>query len=236
MELGLLYALQEIESRQQSIEAEKKRSPILAELRKIKQIFEGKKQIYQDLAVSVHQLEMDLATFPVRMSQAEQQLQKEQKAIYSGAVTNAKELAAREAQVTSWEQKVSELSALHLAYLGELEQKKEQVANLKEEMEQLYQDFRQAKLDALQQDEQWSKELEKLDRQRQELLQQISDTDLSWFRKEQMEKPGKRIAKMGTDMVCSGCQTIAPPALYKRAKHQTLCCCENCGRILFVDE
>ena len=236
MELSLLYALQEVEAKQQAIEEEKRHSPVLYRLHRIKQDFEEKKQIYQDLIASMAQLEKDLAAFPIRISQAEQKLQDEQKAIYSGTVTSAKELSAREAQVASWEQKISELSALHLAYLGEQEQKKDQASTLKKEMEQLYQDFRQAKTSALQQDAQWAKQLEEMSIQKQTLLKQISDADLMWFRKEQASKPGKRIARIGPDMVCSGCQTIATPALYKRAKHQALCCCENCGRILFVDE
>lgn len=236
MDLKLLYDLQEIEAAQRDIQEQRQSSLAVLELRKIKRKFEEKKQLYLNLSVSCEQIKADLEAFPERIRQTESRLQEEQKAIYSSAITSARALAAREAQVASCQQKLAELTALHLAYMGEMQQKRDQLEAVKSEMEAIYQEFRKKKATAMQQEESYRGDLDVLAQKQAILLEQIKPEDLSWFRRAQQSRSGRPIARMVSDMVCGYCHRVAAPALYKRAKGLNLCSCEQCGRILFIDD
>ena len=237
MDLERLFCLQELEYEQKRIQQEKQRSPILLELRNIKQSFEEKKAAYLQLGAAAKQLEEEISSLPKRIQEAELRLQEEQKAIYCGSVTSTKALKARELQVAACEEKLADLTAQHLSYLRELEQEKEQLAAMKEEMGVIYADFRNKKAEAIQSDSQAQQRLEELTHKIEELLPTIDAADLSWFRREEKGQQGPCIARMTGDMVCGGCHRMATLALFKRAKSgNKICSCEQCGKILFIDD
>ncbi|MDO4733426.1 MAG: hypothetical protein Q4B50_07945 [Bacillota bacterium] len=236
MNLKVLYDLQEVEAAQKDLQLKRQNSFAVLELKRIKREFEEKKAGFQNLEKSAALLRMDLEAFPERILQTEERLKDEEKAVYSREITSARLLAAQEAQVSACQQKLAELKALQLAYQGELRQQEDQLATLKAELEQLYRTFRKKKALALKQEEEYQSQIGILSRQQKELQEQLAADELSWFRKEQGRREGRPIARMGPDLVCGYCHRMATQALFKRAKGKDFCACEQCGRILFIDE
>ncbi len=236
MDLKMLFTLQELEAEEQRTQSKIKTDPILTEMRSIKTSFEKQKSTYLGLEEAVRRLRADLERFPARVLQAEQELEAERKAVYDGSVTNPRALAAREAQIAAREERVQELTDLQQAYQQDLSYKEEQAAALKQEMEQMYRAFRSCKARAQEGEAALRQRLEALDQERTELLRKVAAEDLTWFRKQQKGGSGRVIAPLDGEMVCGGCHTHVPPALYRRVKGQALCTCESCGRILFIDE
>jgi len=236
MDLKLLYDLQEVEAEQKDIQVQRQSSQAVLELKRIKRKFEEKKRIYLDLNSAAAQIKADLDAFPERIQQTELRLQEEQKAIYSSEITSARALAAREAQVAACQQKLSELSALHLAYMGEAQQKADQLDLIKKEMESLYREFRQKKAAALQQENVYQSRINALAEKQAALIEALCPEDLDWFRREEKSHSGRPISRMTANMVCGHCHRMVTSSLYKRVKGKNLCSCEHCGRILFIDD
>ena len=107
--LKQLYQLQLIETKERHELEKQQKSNEFQQLRKVKADFTHQKDSYLQLEQEIAALDEQLASFPAQMAELEEKISAENAAIYDGSVVNAKELAAREAQIAALTEKLNEL-------------------------------------------------------------------------------------------------------------------------------
>jgi len=234
--LSKLYDLQQLEAEERHISEEKSNSAELLALREVKQAFEVKKQSYLRLQAGLESLLKEQERLPGELAEMKEKRDGESAAIYDGSITSTKALTARETQLAALEDHLHEIEERLGILDQEIKQREDAVAELKAEMEEQYLEFRRLKAICLEKEADHNKRIEDLQRQQEELLPQINAEDMEWFRREQRRFNGTPIAKLSQEQVCSGCHTKVPPAIFTRTIRLKSTICDNCGRILFIDE
>lgn len=234
--LKQLYQLQLIETKERHELEKQQKSNEFQQLRKVKADFTHQKDSYLQLEQEIAALDEQLASFPAQMAELEEKISAENAAIYDGSVVNAKELAAREAQIAALTEKLHELQSLESLYIGEREQKKGAAGEIKKQMAHDYQEFNSLKVQVQQMQAEVKERLEEMEQQKKELEAAIPADELAWYESVKNKCGGTPVAMLNADHVCSGCHTIVPPITFKRTSMGQQTICENCGRTLFVEE
>lgn len=231
-----LFDLQNIELAEKAVLEEKKESREFKQLKALKSAFDLQKENYLRIEKELAALDSQLAVFPKQIEELEERLNRENKAIYDGSVSNLKELSARETQAAALGDKLKELQNLQDLYHSEYEQKCEEYEENKKHISENYQQFIEIKETFQKMQEAWEKELEDLAAKKQALIAGIPKNELLWFENVKDKCDGTPIAMLNAEHVCSGCHTIVPPITFKRTSLGQKTFCEKCGRTLFVEE
>ena len=234
--LKQLYQLQLIETQERNELEKQRQSTEFQQLRKVKADFTHQKESYLQLEKDLAALDEQLAAFPAQMTELEEKISAENAAIYDGSVVNTKELAARESQIAALTEKLHELQSIESLYMGEREQKKNTIHELKRKMAADYEDFTRLKNEVQQLQAEAKQRLLDLEKQKKELESTISADELACYERVKNKCGGTPVAMLNADHVCSGCHTIVPPITFKRTSLGQKTVCENCGRTLFVEE
>lgn len=234
--LKKLFDLQNIELAKKAILEEKKECWEFRQLKALKAAFDLQKENYLEMEKELASLDSQLAVFPKQIEELEERLNRENKAIYNGSVSNLKELSAREAQVSALSDKLKELQNLQEQCFNEYSQKHAEHEENKNNMSENYQQFIKIKEAFQKMQEAWDKKLADLAAQKQALIAAIPESELMWFESVKGKCHGTPIAMLNAEHVCSGCYTIVPPITYKRTSLGQKTFCEKCGRTLFVEK
>lgn len=155
--------------------------------------------------------------------------------MYGGLVTNPKELEAmeKEAEILRRTQDRLEERVLELMYA--LEDKSVQIREMEAQLQVEHSEYEKVRQAYEKEFSELSKLIAALEREREELLPQIDPYLLERYQ-EIRAREGGGIAKVEKG-VCIGCGFSVSPRILSRLKEEeTLIYCENCGRILFLDE
>ena len=234
--LKQLYELQNIELAEKAELAKQRQAAEYQKLCQVKADFNLKKETYLQTEKDVAALNEQLASFPQQITELETKISAENDAIYDGSVVNTKELAARETQIATLTEKLHELQSLESLYMGEREQKKATLSELKQSMADDHNQFLELKTAVRKIQEDSAKRLTELEEEKKALIANIDADELSWYENVRNKCGGSPVAKLSADHVCSGCHTIVPPITFKRTSMGRKTICENCGRTLFVEE
>ena len=174
---------------------------------------------------SFRRIDMDLAAAEARLSQSETRL-------YSGEVTNAKELAQLEHRVNEERAHRSKLEEEYLALLEKVEQCERRLNDFKAEAE----NTRKTLLAFDQEQEKRKLENKALDHEyemtRQSLLAQTPDQQRDKYERIHARHPGSALVRIERGS-CNGCHNSLSQAEIERAvRLHGLATCENCGRLL----
>lgn len=159
--------------------------------------------------------------------------------LYSGAVTNPRELEAfQEEQATLGRQKAEAEDVLleRMVAVEELEESLDETRSALSAMEER----RQARVPQLQEQERaLSAELDALERRRSELLPQFDGVTLSTYETLLASRGGHAVSKVeasrGND-ICGACRVALPRSDAQRVRSgDTLVQCNNCRRILYLE-
>ena len=235
--LSLLFDIQRLEAEEKSIAMEKANSWEHNELRSIKTMFDSKKVTLLELNSDVLTRTEALTELNKEQRKFYQKLEKEKAALYDGTVTNPKELQAREKQIEAIEDKITTLEESKMIEERDLEKANMQANALQKDLTAAYEDFNEIKKVYKQLVEDWDKRLEHISEKKNTLWEQVDSSWQNWYKETKAKFSGNPVAKLNTGNVCNGCRTVVPPAIALRARYiENKTICENCGRLLFIEE
>ncbi len=156
-----------------------------------------------------------------------------QETLYSGRITNPKELSGLQHEVENFKKKRNVLEEEALEIMEQVEAATSELAGLRLKLDEVEKNWRQQQQQLSDTIEELKIALSRLKKEQQQALAGIDDETVDCYRKLR-QKRGKAVARMeqGT---CRGCGISLSTAELQRVKGNRIIMCNNCGRILFVD-
>lgn len=155
--------------------------------------------------------------------------------MYGGLVTNPKELESMEKETEMLRRTQDRLEERVLELMYAIEDKNQQLRLLEEQLKSEEAEYEKIKQSYEVAYKELSECIAHLEKAREELLPQLDPYLLERYQ-EIREREGGGIAKVERG-VCGGCGvSISPRILSRLREEDTIIYCENCGRILFIDE
>jgi len=158
-----------------------------------------------------------------------------EKRVYGGLVSNPKELEAMEKETDMLKRTQDRLEERVLELMYSIEDKSTYIRELEEQLqieEREYDRIRQAYEKEY---KELGEQIASLEKEREELLPRIDPYLLERYQ-EIRAREGGGIAKVEKG-ICGGCGfSVSPRLLSRLREEEALIYCENCGRILFLEE
>lgn len=165
-----------------------------------------------------------------------QRVDTEEKRLYSGAITNPKELTNLQLEVEMLKKQREKLEVQALTLIEEVDQLAQATADAKEAYEKIELDMRSHQLELEKQEGKLKRDISTSKRQREKMIEDVGSGDLEQYRYVQRLKNDTHAVAAMVDGVCSACHIEVSAA--KRAQVEsspnTLFTCGNCGRILVI--
>jgi predicted nucleic acid-binding Zn-ribbon protein len=235
--LNILFGIQKLEAEERVIAAEKANCWEHNELRSIKTVFESKKAMLLELNKAILTKAETLARLDKENVTLHKKLEKEKAALYDGSVTNPKELQAREKQIEALKEQMTMLEENKAAEEKDLEKANTEANELQKDLTAAYEDFNEIKKVYKQLVDDWQKSLDNVLAKKTALWQEVDIFWQKWYKENSVKFAGNPVAQLVSGNVCSGCRTVVPPAIALRARYiENKTICENCGRLLFIEE
>ncbi|MGB9797251.1 MAG: zinc ribbon domain-containing protein [bacterium] len=155
--------------------------------------------------------------------------------MYGGYVSNPKELESMEREVEMLRRNQDRLEERVLELMYAMEDKSGEIKKLEEQLREEDLAYQKVRSNYEREYKRLSEKIATLEEKRKELLPQIDPALLERY-KEIREREGGGVGKVVRG-VCSGCGFSVSPRLLARLKEgEGLVYCENCGRILYLEE
>ncbi|MGB9877695.1 MAG: zinc ribbon domain-containing protein [bacterium] len=155
--------------------------------------------------------------------------------MYGGYVSNPKELESMEREVEMLRRNQDRLEERVLELMYAIEDKSGEIKKLEEQLREEDLAYQKVRSNYEREYKRLSEKIATLEEKRKELLPQIDPALLARY-KEIREREGGGVGKVVRG-VCSGCGFSVSPRLLARLKEgEGLVYCENCGRILYLEE
>lgn len=184
----------------------------------------------RELEARVEHAKMDaeLATVKERLNKLEERL-------YSGAITNLRELQAVEAEHSTARKQYVALEQGVGPALAAAEDAKGRHEELHKELELLEESWKTTETELASQRDRLAKECSEIGKKRTEATTGIPETDLAFYESLLSRKAGVAVVRVERG-VCLGCRVRLPLREISRIRGaNTLIACSSCGRILLSD-
>ncbi|MDX1615472.1 MAG: C4-type zinc ribbon domain-containing protein [Candidatus Promineifilaceae bacterium] len=227
-QVDLLYRLQQIDN---EIEAGKRR------LRQVIRLQEGNAELaaarqnlatfserHQSRRVQQQDLSLELETLNQKARRSERRL-------YSGQVTNPKELSDLQQELESLSRRRAVLEDELLEAMIELEEAEADLAEAQERLKRLETEWAETRTELEQEQQQLISRINDAQRRRQELLDLISPQSLTAYDRVQQRVSSDGVVRLKQGR-CQGCQVQVPAHRIKGVDEGRLVFCDSCGRIL----
>ncbi len=156
-----------------------------------------------------------------------------QESLYSGKITNPKELSSLQHEVEGFKDKRDTLEERALDIMEQVEATTEELAVLKHQLGEVEKKWRQQQKQLTGEIEELKISLQKLEKVRQQVETEIDAKTVDCYRKLR-QKRGMAVARVEQG-ICRGCGILLSTAELQRVKGESLIMCNSCGRILFID-
>lgn len=229
-----LFRLQEIESRRLTLRKKRQQldedPDVKRRSEQIKGVAEQLKMAQtkrQSALAKQRQLELDLQS-------GQERLKAENNKLYSGSITNSRELEQIQQKVSEYAKKCSQTEEELLQFMEHDEQAAGEIAGLTKVLAGLEQELAQAKQHQAGLILEITMEEQELEDDEALVITAIPADWLERFRRIAKSHNGVGIAKVKTDS-CGACHISLSESMLQKVKRgeDTLLYCENCGRILF---
>ena len=224
-----LYQLQEVDSELESNEQALKQitsqlgeSPAVI---RVRSQLASESQHLEELKRKQHSLEWEIDGITAKITSAEDKL-------YSGRVTNPKELANLQHEIDVLKARRSELEDKALEIMEQVETTIAGTNTLKSELEKLEAEWQSQQRKLAADMEQLKAVLSDLKHKRELLSAQIEPQVVASYDELRKQK-GTAVAKVEQG-VCRGCRISLSNAELQRVRSGSLMQCSSCGRILFL--
>lgn len=224
-----LYHLQEIELEIEA--AERSVQQIISQLSQNKAVVKAqnkladKKQRLEELKLQQNSAEWEIDDFTTKLKATEEQL-------YSGRISNPKELASLQQEAELLKAKRDQLEDKALEIIEKIELAEAEVEALSDDLKTMEAEW-QNQQDKLSGDkEQLVDKIAELKQKQPQLLAGI-EPQLAQLYYRLKQNKGRAVAKVEQG-VCRGCRISLPTAELQQARSGQLVQCSSCGRILFL--
>lgn len=230
-----LVRLLDLQAEDIAIRRLEERRASLPEARRLEEINEQLAELEADITIAKRQLEevgREQARLEGEIGLQEQKIEREEKRLFSGNVSNPKELGALQAEVDMLKRKRSASEDTLLEVMVQKDQTSATLASLSGERENAAREAAEltAKVDAL--TTEISSELQAHDAKRGEIAATLPDDLLALYDKLRASKGGVGIAALEGD-TCQGCHTkLASKEVERIRSEGGLQRCDFCRRIL----
>lgn len=161
-------------------------------------------------------------------------IQREQQRLYSGTVTNPKELSGMQQEIKSLEERRDEQETALLEQLEVVEPMEKEISVLSERLTELKKEATEAESAFAAVSAEITSARAGLKKERTAVLPDVPKDQLDTY--EKARKRFRRAVVRIEDGLCQGCRTDIPTAELERIKSQPgLSKCPNCGRLLAKD-
>jgi predicted nucleic acid-binding Zn-ribbon protein len=195
----------------------------------------------QTIRQQVARLESELARWRARQKDLDLEVRSltekivtEEKQLYSGRVTNPKQLSHLQEEVASLKRRKNEVEDYLLEAMVTVDETQEKLAIQQEHMVVIGGAWEQEQAALRKEKENLQGRLEILKAERANLSQTIPPADLALYGDLRRRKGGRAVALLQGD-ICQGCGVTLPTSEVQQARSgRTLSLCSSCGRILHV--
>ncbi len=225
-----LYQLQEvdleIESNEQALQQ------IAGQLGESEAVVEAQNKLaleslrLEELKRQQHSLEWEIDDLTGKLAAAEREL-------YSGKISNPKELANLQHEVDGLKTRRSELEDKALEVMDKVELTVKSVAAESNELKELKIEWHSQQQRLSADMEQLKTVLSELKSKRQLLSVKIDPPTVEFY--QQLKKQKRQAVVKVVQGICRGCRISLPSIELQRARGGSLVQCSSCGRILFLD-
>jgi predicted nucleic acid-binding Zn-ribbon protein len=232
--LPILFQIQTIESRLQALKKDEgivRNDPRVAqteaEVREMSALLTELENKRQSTQGSNRKLELELKT-------CQEHIAMEEKKLYSGSVTNSRELGQIEQKVAEYKHAAGKLEDEVLQLMEQDENLGAQIDIVQKKKVVCEQELAALKSEAAQRMRAISIEVMGLESELKELTPQVPEEWLARFHKIAGAHHGIGIAQVKTGN-CGACHVSLSDMLLQKVKRgdDVIICCENCGRILY---
>lgn len=164
-----------------------------------------------------------------------QKVDEEEKKLYSGDISNPKELENLQLEVEHLKKRRAKLEEQALELIERVDGLSQETASSKEEYEQLTEDERHKQEQLEAQQDKLRRYIAKRKREREELIKHIDPSDLEQYRYVQRIKNDTHAVATLENGVCGACHIEVSASKRNRVEREDksdLVMCGNCGRIL----
>jgi uncharacterized protein len=234
---GALQRLLDLQSEDSSIKRCEERRSSLPEARRLEEVSAQLGELQADTEIARKQLEevtREHHRLEGEIGIGDQKIQKEEQRLFSGAVSNPKELGALQAEVAMLKRRRSDLEDQLLEVMLQKDDAATTLSSLEKERSET-----KIQADALRQTVEQSivqidRELADHRTKRSSIAATIPEDLLSMYDRTRSTKGGVGAAAL-IDSTCQGCHTRLPSKEAERLRAERgLQRCDNCGRILVV--
>jgi predicted nucleic acid-binding Zn-ribbon protein len=226
-----LYELQQVDLEIES--ASRRLKEIAASLVESNELKQARKMVVEAKA-RLAKRRARMKDLDLEVSSLSHKIETDEQRLYSGRVTNPKELASLQDEVASlqrWRDKKEDdlLEVMVAAEEGEAA-----LADAQAILTQVSDAWRAEQGDLANEQAQLQVRLGELDEQRESLVAAIGPEDMAIYERLRQRKAGRAVALV-KDGICQGCRMNPPTSQVQHARSGTeLVFCNNCGRILHV--
>ena len=151
--------------------------------------------------------------------------------LYSGAVTNPKELTELQSEVAALRRRRQKLEDDLLAAMIELEERQDAQVDAQRHLDQTQAQWTAQQADLAAERDKLQDKLTEIERMRTQVLPKIDAADLANYQTLRRRKSGFAVVQVRNG-ACGGCGLAVPPSLEWQLRHEEVGTCSNCGRIL----
>lgn len=232
-----LLRLLDLQTEDTAIKRLEERKASLPEAQKLAEVEARLEELGSDLAIATKQhdeIAREQSKLEGEIELVEQKTSKEEQRMYSGGVSNPKELSSLQAEVESLKRKRSGLEDDLLEVMEQREGATETVERLTKERDEAQKEAEELRARVTELTSEIDEELTQHGGNRDGIAPEIPDDLLSLYDKLREQKMGVGAAALRAG-TCEGCHTKLPQREWERIRAEKgLQRCENCRRIVVV--
>jgi predicted nucleic acid-binding Zn-ribbon protein len=193
-------------------------------LNQARRSLESVQALVKKRAVRQRDLELETQGVANKISRSEQRL-------YSGAVTNPKELTDLQSEVAALRRRRQKLEDDLLAAMIELEEAQDAEVDAQRHLDHTQAQWTAQQADLTEERDRLQDKLAQIERMRTQLLPKIDAADMANYQALRRRKSGLAVVQVRNG-ACGGCGLAVPPSLEWQLRHEEVGTCSNCGRII----
>lgn len=232
LDLKPLWEIQVLDGQRKALESKIRDGQISKDLKSLRREIEQGREEFDGLKEKYNGFRKELKIKEMDASAATEQVNVLGQKLYSGAITNIKEINTNTIKLDNLKSTVNRTEAEILDIMEKLESLRDQLEKKSEDLNQKADEFRQLHGTYLANQQKIKSVLAQLPLSRQKILDKL-DIDL-WNKYQEMKKKfSDPLAKVEKG-ICLGCRMSIPFNDLRLLKHGVeMVYCSNCGRLLF---
>ncbi len=234
-QLKMLWEIQDLDVQKRALEKELREGQISNELRALKKEIEEGRAAYKKLKEKHNFLKKDLKDRELEVAAEREQLDNLGQKLYSGAITNVKEINTTTKKIENIKDMVNNMEDKMLDIMERMDAQHNKLEEMKAQLNGKADDYRRLHRSYLDNQQEVKQQLDQIPLTRQKLLDKV-DPDLWQKYMEMKKKYDDPLAKVEKG-ICRGCRVAIPfndLRLLKQGDDRVFC--SLCGRMLMWEK